>query len=214
MITFTNNGINTSILDYHARQFITTTKITDETQIRAINELCKDLKREGFWDKLQIIYPFVYNPGFTNSVLYELKTGSYNLAKDNISAGASTFSNTGVKFNKGQRLTSGFINELKGGNFGNAEPLVPGRGIPFAPPGHISIYNRFNSYAVSNPSYSPINASYNSVGTSPGSGMIAYSFGTNSVRFSFLQPNPFSSTEASQAQIPFFGNIYSKDEKH
>jgi hypothetical protein len=207
MITFTNNGINTSILDYHARQFIDAAKLTDEIQIRALHELCKDLKRDGIWDKLRIIYPFVYNSAFTASVLYDLK-GVYNLTIGNAtSPTASIFSSNGVKFNGGQTLQSGVINELKASNFGNiGQPLESGRGIPYAPPGHISIYNRFNSYGSTNSTYDPKNSGYNTVSTLPGSGQFAYSFGTNSVKFGFANINPFNFIEAASKNVPFFGN--------
>lgn len=124
MITFTNNGINTSILDYDAREFIRVTKIVDETQIRAVNELCKDLKREGFWSSFWRAFPFVYS-GTTASMLYCLKTRQI-LTIDS-TPGSLTFSSTGVQF--------GYTSSL----YMNA-PFLTNTEIYYG--GHVAIYNR------------------------------------------------------------------------
>jgi hypothetical protein len=124
MITFTNNGINTSMLDYDAREFIRLAKLTDETQIRAVNELCKDLKRERFWDSFWRVFPFVYG-GTTASMLYCLKTRQI-LTIDS-TPGSLTFSSTGVQF--------GYTSSLSiNGIFLQNTEIYYG--------GHISIYNR------------------------------------------------------------------------
>jgi len=181
MITFTNNGTNTSILDYHARQFITATKLTDYTQIRAINELCKDLKKERIWDKLRIIYPFVYNSAFTASVLYNLKDTSYaKLVEIGSTGSAPTYSNTGIKFN-GDGVSA--INLSI--NFYSLNATFSSSGWTYAPPMSMAVYNRFNS--ISAPSgYNGENASKAGSSTTP-LAYLGFQFGTNSVGFDMLK---------------------------
>lgn len=92
------NGIANSGLDNDAEEFVRVAKITDQTQIRAINDLCKDLKREGFWDTMYRAFPFVWN-GTTASMLVDLKNriiATYSATPNGI-----TFSSTGVKFQDG-----------------------------------------------------------------------------------------------------------------
>ena len=101
MIIPLNNGITTSILDPDARDFIRLTQVTDEIQIRAVNELCIDLKREGFWNRIYRLYPFVYT-GSNASMLIELKMRKNNLA---INFSSFTFSNMGVEFGLSSSLT-------------------------------------------------------------------------------------------------------------
>lgn len=172
MITLINNTISNSSLDFHARQFINATKLTDTIQIRAINELCKDLKRDGFWDKIQLIYPFVYNTGFTSSIFYELKNCTNNFSIGNTSSGtASTFSNTGVKFNGGQTLESSVITSIQNGLS--------------VPPGHFAVYMRSNS-----PSKTELNGSYTLSTPPSNSPTLCFGFSEyNSILFSWFKGN-------------------------
>jgi hypothetical protein len=128
MITFANNGITTSILDYDAREFIRLAKLTDETQIRAVNDLCKDLKKEGFWNSLNRCYPFVY-AGTTASMLVCLKTRNSLILTT--TPNGITFSSTGVQFGYTSSLT-------------NNTSFMAGTGDIFYG-GHLSIYNRTNT---------------------------------------------------------------------
>jgi hypothetical protein len=137
MITFTNNGITTSILDYDAREFIRLAKLTDETQIRAVNDLCKDLKKEGFWNSLNRCYPFVY-AGTTASMLVCLKTR--NSLSLTTTPNGITFSSTGVQF--------GYTSSLA-----NNSSFMAFTGDIFYG-GHLSIYNRTNtSLSLTNQSH-------------------------------------------------------------
>lgn len=122
MIVPLNNGIATSILDYDAREFIRVAGIKDDTQVRAINKLCKDLKREGFWNSLYRAFPFV---GATSSMLYCLKT-RLTLTQD-ITPNSITYSNTGVQF--------GFTSSL-------FIPTTFLQNTEIYYGGHIAIYNR------------------------------------------------------------------------
>lgn len=126
MITFFNNAVNTSILDYDAREFISVIKLTDQTQVRAINQLCVDLKKAGLWDSFFRCYPFVYNPGFTFSSLYCLKT---RLSLSPTTNSGFTYSSTGVEFG----LTSSL-------QFDSSLPFTYNAELLYG--GHISIYNR------------------------------------------------------------------------
>ena len=132
MIVPLNNGITTSILDRDAREFIRVAGISDETQIRAINELCKDLKRENFWSSFWRCYPFVFS-GITASMLVCLKTReslllTYPNGVSSVTTPNSlTFSNTGVQF--------GYTSSI----------AIPISILPITEVyrgGHISIYNR------------------------------------------------------------------------
>lgn len=53
------SAIMSSGIDIDALAFINAAGITDSTQIRALNNLCRELKRIGIWTKAKAIYPFV-----------------------------------------------------------------------------------------------------------------------------------------------------------
>jgi len=151
MITFTNNGINTSILDYDAREFIRVAKLTDETQIRAINELCKDLKVGGFWDRIWKAYPFVYN-GTTASMMVELKSRtSASIQTTPFIAGLPysdmtppTLSSTGIKFNGGSALNVSYGYSW---TIGGTQTTVISGGTKYNDlPAHICFYSRTSSF--------------------------------------------------------------------
>lgn len=161
------------MIDYDAREFIKISRISDSTQIRAINDLCKELKGNNLWDKFIYIYPFIYVNGYTNSMYVELKSRQIGLTESS-TGNDITYSNTGVKFNQGKLLEQTSLS------------IQPGI-LTEAGPGHISVYSRLNSITQSSyNTYTPINGCFNTTGVGLGGGWLAYSFGTQSVRFSFM----------------------------
>lgn len=173
MIVPINNAINSSIIDYDAREFIRISRITDSTQIRAVSDLCRELKVNNLWDKFIYIYPFIYVNGYTNSMYVELKSRQIGLTESS-SGNDITYSSTGVKFNQGKVLEQTSLS------------VQPGE-LTEAGPGHISVYTRLNSITQSSyNTYTPVNGCFNITGPGLGGGWLAYSFGTQSVRFSFM----------------------------
>lgn len=142
MIIPLGNAIAGSMIDRDASEFIRVAQITDGTQIRAINELCKDLKREGLWSSFNRAYPFVYN-GTTASMLVCLKTRESLLIGTSSTPTSITFSNTGVQFG----LTSSLI---QSGVF-SYNPVI---GTDLTRGGHISIYSRTSNNPTNNQSHS------------------------------------------------------------
>lgn len=130
MIIPLGNAIASSRIDRDASEFIKVAQITDETQIRAINELCRDLKREGLWSSFNRAFPFVYN-GTTASMLVCLKTRESLVIATSSTPTSITFSSTGVQFG----LTSSLI---QAGNF-SYQPVLR---TDLTRGGHISIYSR------------------------------------------------------------------------
>jgi hypothetical protein len=135
MIIPLNNAINASRLDSDALEFIKNSSITDSTQIRALNELCKDLKREGFWDLLLVAFPMIW-AGSTASILRDLKSGSLleTFTPTSGSTASPTYSTNGIQYNGGQWHATDFIF--------TPNPLID------TPPGHISIYSRTNYFTA------------------------------------------------------------------
>lgn len=173
MIVPINSGINSSIIDYDAREFIRIARITDSTHIRAVNDLCKELKGNNLWNKFVYIYPFIYVNGYTNSMYVELKSRQIGLTESS-SGNDITYSSKGVKFNQGKVLEQTSL---------GVQPGI----LTEAGPGHISVYTRLNSITQSSyDTYTPVNGYFNTTGGGIGGGWLAYSFGTQSVRFSFM----------------------------
>lgn len=52
-------AVGASLIDPDAAAFIAAAGITDDTQKEAVNQLVVDLKAEGIWTKLRVLYPFV-----------------------------------------------------------------------------------------------------------------------------------------------------------
>lgn len=65
-----------ALLHAEALDFIETASITDLTEKIALIQLVTDLKSQGFWDKMDAIYPFVGGTAAANS--YNLKNTSQN----------------------------------------------------------------------------------------------------------------------------------------
>jgi len=66
-------------IDSDAAVFISAAGITDATQINAINYLVVELKSNGIWDKMSVIYPFVGGTASAHS--YNLKdTSTYQIS--------------------------------------------------------------------------------------------------------------------------------------
>jgi hypothetical protein len=132
MIIPLNTAINASKLDPDALAFIKEAEITDSFAIRAINDLCKDLKREQIWDDLYYAFPMVFT-GVTASMLLDLKNrvSLVEVLPLTGSTAGVTYSSNGFQYNGG---VYHMIPELTL----NPTPLSD------TPPGHISIYNRTN----------------------------------------------------------------------
>lgn len=133
MIVPLNTAINSSRLDPDALEFIKNSSIADSNQVRALNELCKDLKSEGFWDSLLVAFPMIWN-GTTASVLRDLKTGLLldTFTPNAGSTASPTYSTNGIQYNGGQWHATDFI-------------FSPNQ-FSDTPPGHISIYSRTNYF--------------------------------------------------------------------
>lgn len=132
MIIPLNNSITNSMLDYDAREFISTCGITNSLIVRRINDCFKDFKYEGIWDCIYYGFAMIY-AGTTQSMLVDIKTRqSLSLVTPFTgNTSSATFSESGIQFNNGS-----FYGVL---------------GTPFnnllntdSAPGHISIYNRTN----------------------------------------------------------------------
>lgn len=132
MIIPLNTAISASQLDNDALAFIEEASITDSFTIRALNELCRDLKREGIWDSLYVAFPMIFT-GVTASQLIDLKTRTQLeiVTPSSGSTASPTYSSDGIKYNGGQYhlWVDGFFNPS-----------------PFSdtPPSHIAIYSRTN----------------------------------------------------------------------
>jgi len=82
--------------DSDAAAFITVANITSTTEITAINNLAKELKRNNIWDKMQAIYPFV--GGTSASTRFNLKDPrDANDAFRLTFVGSWIYSSTGVR---------------------------------------------------------------------------------------------------------------------
>lgn len=132
MIIPLNTSINASKLDPDALSFIEEAGITDSFSIRALNDLCKDLKRENIWNSLYYAFPMVFT-GVTASMLLDLKNrvSLIEVLPSTGSTAGITYSSDGIQYNGGvyhvfPELTL------------NPTPLSD------TPTGHISIYNRTN----------------------------------------------------------------------
>ncbi len=131
MIIPLNNTISASILDYDAREFISTCGITSSQLIRDINDCFKELKGEDIWNRIYYGFAMIYT-GTTQSMLVDIK--SRQLLSINVplvgSSQSATYSSTGIQYNGGQ------FHSITGipFNLSNADSA----------PGHISIYNRTN----------------------------------------------------------------------
>lgn len=132
MIIPLNSAINSSLLDPDALAFIKEAEITDSFAIRALNVLCKDLKREGIWDSLYYAFPMVFT-GITASMLLDLKNrvSLIEILPLTGSTAGVTYSSNGFQYNGGVYHALSEITL-------NPSPLSD------TPPGHISIYNRTN----------------------------------------------------------------------
>lgn len=132
MIIPLNSAINSSRLDSDALAFIKQAQITDSFAIRALNVLCKDLKREGIWDSLYYAFPMVFT-GITASMLLDLKNrvSLIEILPLTGSTAGVTYSSNGVQYNGGSYHALSDVTL-------NPTPLSN------TPPGHISIYNRTN----------------------------------------------------------------------
>ncbi len=143
MIIPLGNAIASSRIDRDASEFIRVAQITNETQIRAINELCRDLKREGLWTSFNRAFPFVYN-GTTASMLVCLKTRQSLLISTSSTPNSITFSNTGVQF--------GYTSSLIDNSF-----YQPVTFSDLTSGGHISIYSRTSNNPQNNQSHTSTN---------------------------------------------------------
>jgi hypothetical protein len=86
------------IPDQDAINFINVAGITDNTQQSAITTLVYDLKVNGLWDKLSVIYPFVGGTADTHK--YNLKNpADTDAAYRIVWSGGVTHASTGVTFN-------------------------------------------------------------------------------------------------------------------
>lgn len=132
MIIPLNTAINASKLDSDALAFIREAQITDSFTIRALNALCKDLKREDIWDSLYYAFPMIFT-GITSSMLLDLKSriSLVDVIPETGSTAGVTYSSNGIQYNGGSyhALSEATL---------NPSPLSD------TPPGHISIYNRTN----------------------------------------------------------------------
>lgn len=71
-------GFFAPAIDLDAQAFITAAGLTNSVQINAVNTLVLDLKQQGLWSLLTLLYPFVGGSAVAHSV--NLKTpGQYNL---------------------------------------------------------------------------------------------------------------------------------------
>ena len=87
-------------LDSNAVRFFDSASITDATQRRAVNYLCKALKANSLWDKGALINPFV--GGTSSSHAFNLK----NVAKYKITwSGSVTHNSNGITGAGGHGLT-------------------------------------------------------------------------------------------------------------
>jgi len=193
MITSINQGINASRLDPNALSFISSAKITDTTQIRAINDLCKELKEEGIWNNLEFAFPFVYN-GTTQSMLVDLVNPQRSLQVVTHSAGtfsgiyrngiSITFSTTGVEFSRGASLESV-------GTFSFTNFLGSGTVQDYVPPMNISVYTRKNSLTLTASNQYGVTSSAHSRSNSflltQNRSSTTFYFGTSSVGFSYFR---------------------------
>lgn len=91
-------------LDSNARRFIIAAGITDQTQKRAVNYLCKALKDSSLWSKMSVIYPMV--GGTSRAHSFNLKdTATFKITFEN----SPTHDANGVNFNgTNQRALTGF----------------------------------------------------------------------------------------------------------
>lgn len=91
-------------LDSNARRFIIATGITDATQKRAVNYLCRALKDSSLWSKMSVVYPMV--GGTSRAHSFNLKdTATFKITFEN----SPTHDANGVNFNgTNQRALTGF----------------------------------------------------------------------------------------------------------
>jgi hypothetical protein len=136
MIIPLNSAVNSSLLDPDALSFIKEANITDSFAIRALNVLCKDLKREGIWDSLYYAFPMIFT-GTTASMLLDIKNrvSLVEVLPLTGSTAGVTYSSNGFQYNGGVYHALSEITL-------NPSPLSD------TPPGHISIYNRTNHSLV------------------------------------------------------------------
>lgn len=115
-----------SKLDIDAKLFVYAAGLTDFTQISAINQLVKDFKSYGLWDKMKAVYPFVGGTAFAHK--FNLKD-----PRDADAAFRLTFygglihSSKGVKPNGSTGYANTFLNGVN-----NLDPIK----------NHISFYSR------------------------------------------------------------------------
>lgn len=175
MITFLNTSVSSSSLDRDANEFIKASGITNSVHKRAINDLCKDLKSTGFWNKSYRIFPFIYT-GVTASSILELKTRT-SLSEDNgYGITGVTFSNNGIKFNKGVI-------------YYDSQSWTPNTQVT---PGHISIWSRTDLFSsgLTSSGFGSINNQQN------GAYLV---LGTNSVSASLWNDSTFISNYGAHA---------------
>lgn len=130
MIIPLNNSINTSILDYDAREFTRVCGITQSDIIRVINECFKELKNNDLWNSIFYGFAMIY-AGSSQSMLVDIKSRQslVTITPTTGSFLSPTFSNNGIQYN------GGVYHAILG---------TPLSQYPFtkARPAHISIYNR------------------------------------------------------------------------
>lgn len=115
-----------SKLDIDAKLFVFAAGLTDFTQIKAINQLVKDLKINGLWDKMKAIYPFVGGTAFTHKFNLKDPRDADNAFRLSF-LGGITHGSTGVKPNGSTGHANTFLNGVN-----NLGPIK----------NHISFYSR------------------------------------------------------------------------
>lgn len=191
MIITLNNSISNSILDYDAKEFITTCGVTNSQVVRNINDCFKELKKEDIWDCIFYGYAMVFS-GSTQSMLVDIKSRQILSSSIPITGvtDSATYSNTGIKFNEGEYLISSFPPF--------AFPTNTNSG-----PGHISIYNRTN-YNLLGSTFSSKHGFLEPLGGNEQS----ISFSSNGVSASLWNQNgPMSFTTSSTSGFFVFSNV-------
>jgi hypothetical protein len=115
-------------LDADASAFITITGISNSTIIKAVNDLCNDLKSYAIWDKLKAIYPLV--GGSASAHKFNLKDArDLDAAYRLTFYGGITHSDTGIAFNGTTGYADTYLTLTAAGGFNNM---------------HMSFYSRTN----------------------------------------------------------------------